>query len=90
MSNRRFKSLAADDVYGDDNYEDDYGEEEASDAMTDEDREQMRTGTAKVRESLGPTFSSVPTKEIEESLWHYYYDFDKSVTYIKSTIDPLM
>ena len=86
MSNRRFKSLAADDdVYGDGgDYEDEYDEGQGVIEMTDEDREQIRVGTTKIRESLGPSFSSVPTKDIEEALWHYYYDLDKSVAYLKS------
>ena len=88
MSNRRVKSLAAnDDVYDEDDFYDN-GEDvggEGGDGVTDEDREQMRIGTAKVQASLGPFFSSVSAKDIEEALWHYYYDVDKSVTYLKST-----
>ena len=86
MSNRRIKSLAADDDgYDEDNYYDNEDNEvEAGDEMTDDDRGQMRTGTAKVRQSLGPSFSSVPTKDIEEALWNYYYDVGKSVTYLRS------
>jgi elongation factor 1 alpha-like protein len=43
----------------------------------------MRLGTVRVQEALG---SAVPVseKEIQEALWHYYYDVDKSVTYLKS------
>ncbi|RMZ84573.1 hypothetical protein DV737_g1244, partial [Chaetothyriales sp. CBS 132003] len=53
--------------------------------MTDEDRRQLRLGTAKVRQSLGPAYSHVPTKDIEDALWNYYYDVNKSVAYLKST-----
>lgn len=44
----------------------------------------MRLGTAEVREVLGPEVS-ITDKEIEDSLWHYYYDIDKTVNYLLST-----
>ena len=47
--------------------------------------EQLRLGTAKVRDVLGPGVS-IPDREIEDSLWHYYYDVDKTVNYLLSTI----
>jgi len=43
----------------------------------------MRIGTAKVLEALGSSLS-VSDKEIQDSLWHYYYDIDKTVSYLKS------
>lgn len=46
--------------------------------------EQMRQGTVKVREALGSNYQA-SDKEIQEALWHYYYDVSKSVAYIKST-----
>lgn len=50
--------------------------------MTDfEVPEQLRLGTAKVREVLGPEVSTTDM-EIEDSLWHYYYDVDKTVNYL--------
>lgn len=45
--------------------------------------EQLRLGTVKVKEALGPSIQ-VSDGEIEEALWHYYYDVGKSVTYLKS------
>ncbi|KKY13304.1 putative elongation factor 1-alpha [Diplodia seriata] len=82
MSHRRVKDIAYDDedVYGEEDY--DEGEEE----LTEEDKEQLRQGTIKVREELGPDFSSVSNKQIEEALWNYYYDIAKSVTYLKSEL----
>ncbi|KAF2117077.1 elongation factor 1 alpha [Lophiotrema nucula] len=68
--------------------EEDYEEEEGGgDAMTDEDREQMRLGTIQVKEALG---SSIPATDaqIQESLWHYYYDVEKTVTYLKNKFSP--
>lgn len=44
----------------------------------------MRQGTVKVREALGSNYS-VSDKEIQDALWHYYYDVSKSVVYLKST-----
>ncbi len=46
--------------------------------------EQLREGTAKVRATLG-TGVPVTDREIEESLWHYYYDVEKTVNYLLST-----
>jgi elongation factor 1 alpha-like protein len=46
--------------------------------------EQMRTGTAAVRDILGADVPDVTDKEIQESLWHYYYDVGKTVDYILS------
>lgn len=46
--------------------------------------EQMRVGTIKVREALG-TSVNVTDVQIQEALWHYYYDIGKSATYLKST-----
>jgi len=85
MSNRRVKSLAVDeDDYDDDSYDDyDDAEDGAQDKLSAEDREQLRLGTVKVREALGPSFPTTDD-EIQEALWHYYYDVGKSVTYLKS------
>lgn len=43
----------------------------------------MRIGTIKVREALGSGIT-VSDAQIQEALWHYYYDVGKSVTYLKS------
>lgn len=91
MSNRRVKSLALeDDGFDDDNDfdggDDNYGAGEDSE-LSPEDQEQMREGTIKVREALGTAFQ-VSDKEIQETLWHYYYDVGKSVVYLKSMIFP--
>ena len=34
-----------------------------------------------MRAVLGPEVS-ITDKEIEDSLWHYYYDVDKAVNYL--------
>ena len=46
--------------------------------------EQLRDGTARVRNVLGPDVA-VSDREIQDSLWHYYYDVEKTVMYILST-----
>lgn len=43
---------------------------------------QMDAGTAQVRAALGVESSKITTQQIQEALWHYYYDVDKSVTYL--------
>lgn len=44
----------------------------------------MRIGTIAVRAALPPAASHISDKEIQESLWHYYYDVEKSVAYLVS------
>lgn len=41
----------------------------------------MREGVFEVRAVLGPSVV-VSDKDIEDSLWHYYYDTDKTVNYL--------
>ena len=45
--------------------------------------EQLRLGTIKVRDILSEG-AGITDKEIEDSLWHYYYDIDKTVNYLLS------
>ncbi|KAI0101927.1 hypothetical protein F4776DRAFT_648948, partial [Hypoxylon sp. NC0597] len=42
----------------------------------------MDAGTAQVRAALGVESSKVTTRQIQEALWYYYYDVDKSVVYL--------
>jgi len=78
-----------DDIYDDDDY---YEEEEAgggADAgggMTEDDKEQMRAGTIRVREALGDKSDFTSDEQIQEALWHYYYDVGKSVSYLKNKL----
>ncbi|KAI1826730.1 hypothetical protein F4861DRAFT_496003 [Xylaria intraflava] len=69
----------SDGAYEDGGYSDD------NDEMSPEDRAQMTAGTAQVRVALGADSSKVTTKQIEEALWHYYYDVEKSVAYLAKT-----
>ncbi|KAK4134952.1 hypothetical protein BT67DRAFT_420483 [Trichocladium antarcticum] len=57
-----------------------YAEEE--DELSPEDRALMTAGTIDVQAALGVEVSKVTVAQIEEALWHYYFDVDKSVTYL--------
>ncbi|KAK4191000.1 hypothetical protein QBC35DRAFT_539711, partial [Podospora australis] len=78
MSRHRF--VRAIDV--DEELENDYYEDEEEDQLSPEDRALMNQATAEVQAALGDEVSKVSVAQIEEALWHYYYDVDKSVTYL--------
>ncbi|KAG6363676.1 hypothetical protein INS49_008777 [Diaporthe citri] len=64
-------------------------EEEEEEELSPEDKAQMTAATAEVKSMLGPQASKVTTQQIQESLWHYYYDVDKTIAYLISKfIDP--
>lgn len=75
---RNVQSTVSEHLYDDDDYYSDEGEEE----LSAEDKALMEQGTADVRAALGVEASKVTTAQIQEALWHYYYDVDKSVTYL--------
>jgi elongation factor 1 alpha-like protein len=54
--------------------------------MTEDDKEQMRVGTIRVREALGDMSGFTSEEQIQEALWHYYYDVGKSVSYLKNKL----
>lgn len=92
MSKHRIKSVGLDEDYDesyDDDYEEDYGQTgqnvNGENGLTAEDREQLRIGTIQVRNDLGQSFSILTDKEIQDTLWHYYYDIAKSTAYLKGT-----
>ncbi|KAF4446527.1 elongation factor 1-alpha [Fusarium austroafricanum] len=60
-------------------------EEEDENELSPEDRQAMEDGTAEVRRVLGTEANKVTKAQIEDALWHYYYDIDKSVTYLMKT-----
>ncbi|KAF1813447.1 hypothetical protein P152DRAFT_434558 [Eremomyces bilateralis CBS 781.70] len=84
MSHRRVKNLDYDD---DDYYEEEGYDEAGGDGLSAEDEEQMRIGVQRVREGLGPDHK-ISDKDIQEALWHYYYDVTKSVSYLKNAQKP--
>jgi elongation factor 1 alpha-like protein len=78
MPRQRVKNVDYED--DDYDYDEDYGDEEA---------EQMNQGIIKVREALGPQHEGTTEKEIRETLYYYYFDVTKSVSYLKSAELPL-
>lgn len=60
----------------------DGGEESEEEELSAEDQALMQQGIADVKAALGIEVSKVSTEQIQEALWHYYYDVDKSVTYL--------
>ncbi|KAL2354836.1 elongation factor Tu GTP binding domain-containing protein [Cryomyces antarcticus] len=83
---RRVKDIAYDDEELEDYSEDEY-DDEGEEELSPDDKRQMREGTTKVRDALGPG-SSVSDKEIQDALWHYYYDVAKSVSFLKNLRAP--
>ncbi|WEW58172.1 hypothetical protein PRK78_003640 [Emydomyces testavorans] len=80
MSRSRVKNIAYDD---EDYYDDDqYGEDGE---LSPEDREQMRLRTLEVQELLRSQLPPIQATEDEiwEALWHYYYDVDMTVAYLR-------
>lgn len=64
-------------------------EEQAAEAeYTDEDRSNFDTLTPVVRAELQEAGLQASDREIEDALWHYYWDVGKSVAYLKNTRTP--
>jgi elongation factor 1 alpha-like protein len=80
MSKHRIKAVALDVEY--DDYDEDY-EEGTGDVLTAEEKEQLAAGTVAVRAELGHDFPATD-KDIQDSLWHTYYDIERTVSYLKS------
>lgn len=71
-----------DDLYSND------GEGEEEEGYTDDDRDNFATLTPVVRAELDEAGLQAADREIEEALWHYYWDVSKSVAYLKNTRTP--
>jgi elongation factor 1 alpha-like protein len=86
-SHKRVKDIEydEDDMYSGD--EEDY-DNAGGDGFTDEDRENFSTLTPVVRAELDEAGFHVENKEIEDALWHYFWDVGKSVTYLKNAKQP--
>ena len=87
MSKQRVKNVSLEEDYIDDYDGDDYDQEGDGD-LSVEDKDQLRLGTVQVRAGLGSD-SVFTDQEIQEALWHYYYDVGKSVSFLQSTLLPL-
>lgn len=74
--------MVLDDELGDFDGDDYESEDGDSQEISEEDREQLREGTVKVREVIGNDVPGITDSQIQEALWHYYYDVGKSVTYL--------
>ncbi|KAL9601840.1 MAG: hypothetical protein Q9179_002731 [Wetmoreana sp. 5 TL-2023] len=60
---------------------DDYDGADYDDDFDASDEPLLQQGVQKVRAVLGPSVD-VSNEDIEDSLWHYYYDVDKTVNYL--------
>ncbi|PBP17260.1 P-loop containing nucleoside triphosphate hydrolase [Diplocarpon rosae] len=87
-----------DDFDGGDEYADDGADEELSEEdqgptppprklqpLANFPAENMRVGTIAVRAELPLSVTHITNKQIQEALWHYYYDIEKSVGYLVNT-----
>jgi len=61
---------------------DDAGYSDEDEELSPEDRALMHQGTIDVKAALAGESSKVSTEQIQEALWHYYFDVDKSVAYL--------
>ncbi|GAB0134437.1 hypothetical protein EsDP_00002810 [Epichloe bromicola] len=78
--------MAPADLYDEDDlYDGDDYEEGAEEELSAEDQAIMEKGTADVKKSLGANAGKVTVKQIQEALWHYFYDVEKSVAYLSKT-----
>ncbi|RDW80998.1 putative translation elongation factor EF-1 subunit [Aspergillus mulundensis] len=77
MSRHRVKAVSYDDDY--DDYDDGY------DSQDPEERELLEQCTREVQSQLaaGDPPVSATRDEVQEALWHYYNDVDKSVNYLR-------
>jgi hypothetical protein len=71
-----------DDLYDDD----DYAEEEQG--YSAEDRDNFANLIPVVRAELEEAGVQTSDKQIEDALWHYYWDVGKSVAYLKGARKP--
>lgn len=69
-----------------------YSEEEdhanGGEEYTTEGRDNFATYTPVVRAELEEAGLQASDREIEDALWHYYWDVGKSVAYLKNTRTP--
>jgi len=76
-----------DDLYDDEDFDTADAAEE-SQSYTAEDRENFATYTPVVQAELEEAGLQASDREIEDALWHYYWDVGKSVAYLKNTRTP--
>lgn len=72
---------AEDDVYDEEQYDpEDYDE------LSPEDQEAMDKATKEVCSALGVDVRKVTLEQVHDALWHYYFDVEKSLAYLKKTV----
>jgi len=55
--------------------------------FSEEDKQLLQAGSVAVRAELPPDITSqISDKQITDALWHYYYDVEKSVSYLVGTV----
>jgi elongation factor 1 alpha-like protein len=89
MSRHRVKALSYDDGDIDDDYDD--GEDYEGGENT-ETQKQLEIDTNEVLQQLrsgNPSVTTATKTEVQEALWHYYNDVEKSVNYIRSELVSL-
>jgi elongation factor 1 alpha-like protein len=86
-SHKRVKDIDYDE---DDMYSGDEGDYDnaGGDELSAEDKQNFAELTPVVRAELDEAGLQVENKEIEDALWHYFWDVGKSVTYLKNAKQP--
>ena len=77
-----------DDLYDEEANDNYNGDDQDDDGLTAEDRENLSNLTPVVRAELDEAGFQASDKEIQDALWHYYWDVGKSVVYLKSLRAP--
>lgn len=79
MSKHRVKNVGYDD--------DDYYSDDGYDSPDPEEQEFLQQCTSAVLEQLraGQPSVTATKEEVQDALWHYYNDIEKSVNYLRST-----
>ena len=72
----------------DDIYSDEEEETTGNDEYTEADRTNFATLTPVVRAEVEEAGLQASDREIEDALWHYYWDVGKSVAYLKNSRTP--
>ncbi|KAK6537314.1 Hsp70 suppressor, GTPase facilitates ribosomal subunit dissociation [Orbilia ellipsospora] len=68
--------------------EDDYFEEE-EEGMSPADKARMADGLRQVREVVGDDVPALTDEKIEETLWYYYFDVPKTITYLLNSVGAI-
>jgi hypothetical protein len=53
-----------------------------------EDQQRLRDSREAVLRVLGGSANSIPVKEIDDTLYYYYFDVDQSVQYLRENFKP--